>query len=329
MRRVRPDGRGDNFNPRGSQGAATRPASATSRLDTNFNPRGSQGAATYFSLTSAASLAFQSTRLAGSRDWRRAAPPCYPSSISIHAARREPRPRSRFAATPGRYFNPRGSQGAATSRDMVAATRISISIHAARREPRLVCRCRLDPEALISIHAARREPRPRLGRLGMRRDGISIHAARREPRRHVVMRKYTPPSISIHAARREPRLSDAQQRHDGGHISIHAARREPRLGADAVYLLGEISIHAARREPRRNRSIHILRLTKFQSTRLAGSRDSQRLAHAGVRDISIHAARREPRRRTDAMGNVVMRFQSTRLAGSRDLAAGELSPHTI
>ena len=125
---------------------------------------------------------FQSTRLAGSRDegvgvlldgsgisihaarreprLRGEAVAQRELHISIHAARREPRLRSTSASRILSYFNPRGSQGAATyevicklqdklfqstrlagSRDVASTVEGMktwlISIHAARREPRL------------------------------------------------------------------------------------------------------------------------------------------------------------------------------------------------
>ena len=60
--------------------------------------------------------------------------------ISIHAARREPRRPSRKCAIVRPYFNPRGSQGAATDQTPLAPAGQHISIHAARREPRLETR---------------------------------------------------------------------------------------------------------------------------------------------------------------------------------------------
>ena len=125
----------------------------------DFNPRGSQGAATLHSLRllllsmisihaarreprrrtrrrNSRAHSFQSTRLAGSRDYDNVF--CFASiEISIHAARREPRPsRPIWATGTRRYFNPRGSQGAATSTSLYTRRQLNISIHAARREPR-------------------------------------------------------------------------------------------------------------------------------------------------------------------------------------------------
>ena len=110
-----------HFNPRGSQGAATHLRVCQQHFCVNFNPRGSQGAATGFHRGGRGS-----------------------HNISIHAARREPRPHE---TSPSLFKE-------------------DISIHAARREPRPDLLVGVPGRGGISIHAARREPRPACGFVG-------------------------------------------------------------------------------------------------------------------------------------------------------------------
>ena len=102
---------------------------------------------------------FQSTRLAGSRDLRAVAYDGMPGDFNPRGSQGAATKSLSPCAYNAHYFNPRGSQGAATSQARPLSASCHISIHAARREPRQ-CKHKISCQLYgISIHAARREPR--------------------------------------------------------------------------------------------------------------------------------------------------------------------------
>ncbi len=292
------------FHPRGSVGAATIRHQRPNDPQVHFNPRGSVGAATRSAGHCVGPDTISSTRLRGSRDssgWCPAPGSGYFNprgsvgaatkfrsyqsgccSISIHAAPWEPR----------------------RDRERKHRQRIRISIHAAPWEPRRPAASAITTTASFQSTRLRgsRDLHPPVGwwrqtyfnprgsvgaatKWAARRtkwQGISIHAARGSRdtsslSTQSTLNAFFNPRGSVGAATRvlHGRIKDSE-------FPIHAAPWEPRPAGGAVCLdLDRISIHAAPWEPRRRCSTWQTSTSKFQSTRLRGSRDSKKQRGTG------------------------------------------------
>ena len=192
--------------------------------------------------------------------------------ISIHAARREPRRGRPSRPRRSGHFNPRGSQGAATTRQNLWSNEWEFQ----------------------STRLAGSRDIQAMGRVVARK--ISIHAARREPRRH---RQAVPGGLlrfqsTRLAGSRDPRRTTRSP----GWETFQSTR----LAGSRDHKLRHLPRHAQHFNPRGSQgAATTLRHQLEQRDTNFNPRGSQgaatvvrRRARAGAR-ISIHAARREPR----------------------------------